>query len=214
MKGAGGTGLFIFHKINDNEYIIRDRSISLHDLMKKFNQINESLIYRRFEQEGTIGKIYPGSLNTLRILTMIDPETESSFIAVAVLRFGTSKSNDVDNWSQGGINTKVDIETGIMGKAAQYPYSGKMIWFKKHPDTGEQINGVKVPNWNEVKNMILDYANQFSFIPYIGWDVVVSGNQVLILEANTNSGIKFLQLHKPLLKDIRIQKFYNYHKII
>ena len=59
--------------------------------------------------------IFPGSANTIRLLTAWDYERSDVFVAAAAHRFGSARSGVVDNWSAGGIGAGVDIETGRLG---------------------------------------------------------------------------------------------------
>lgn len=166
------------------------------------------------KQTGPLSKIYPNTLNTIRILTMFDSVANKPFIATAVQRIGTKKSVVVDNFTAGGISIAIDIESGTLGKGAHYPNSGQLVWYSSHPDTGFNFEGLVIDNWDEIKKYILDLSQQYFYIPYIGWDIVPMANGFYILEANTNSDVNLLQIHGGLLKDDRVREFYKYHGVI
>lgn len=216
IKPITGGGGFNIHKIefNAGKYLIDNVSIDIKSLTRQLQKLNHYLVSEEFHQKGFSNTIFPASLNTIRILTMYDSNAQESFIAAAVHRFGTMMSGFVDNWSNGGICAKVDIESGILSKAVSYPQKGKLIWHETHPDTGKKIEGQVVPNWEKVKKTVLKLANKHFYLPYVGWDVVLSDNETYILEANSNSDVNLLQVHTPLLSDIRVREFYKYHKVI
>ncbi len=213
IKGGGGFGI-IFLERDNNQIIINGCVASINKLEPILSSTNGFMLYKQFKQQGFSQKIYPYSLNTIRILTMIDPISKQPFIPIAVHRFGTKASGNLDNWSNGGLSACIDIESGEMGKAIAYPRKGKLEWYTTHPQTGEKINGIVVPNWHKIKEMILNEAQKISMIPYVGWDVVLSGDQILILEANTNSDVNLLQVHKPLLAINGVKDFFKYHKVL
>jgi len=101
-----------------------------------------------------------------------------------------------------------------MGKAVAYPRKGALQWHSAHPDTNVPIEGVVVPNWENVKNEVLRLAKNISMIHYIGWDVVLSNNDIFILEANTNSDVNLLQVHKPLLTIPGVLEFFKSKRIL
>jgi hypothetical protein len=204
-KGGGGRGIFFFPDMNS--------TISEIDLKKTLGNGNY-LIFNKFEQKGFSNEIYPNSLNTIRILTMYDPYKNMPFIAAAVHRFGTKKSVFVDNWTSGGISANIDILTGKLSKAVQYPFDSELKFFSKHPDTNSQIEGKIIPFWDKIKKKSLYLANRIAFIPYVGWDFVISGEELFLLEANSNSDINLLQVHSPLLIDRRVVEFYKYYGVI
>lgn len=211
-SGGGGFGIS-FLEINDN-ITLDGQIVSYSKLINRIVNTKNALVYKRVRQTGFANKVYPNSLNTIRILTMIDPETREVFIAQAVFRCGTMRSGNVDNWSNGGMSANIELETGQMSKAVSFPKSGKLEWFSRHPDSNSQIEGVLIPNWNFIKKGILELASAISYIPYIGWDVVPMEDDFLILEANSNSDVNLLQVHTPLLKDNRVRNFYKEHKVI
>lgn len=180
------------------------------------NSKHNFIVTEVIKQNNVISEIYPDTLNTVRILTMIDYETNKPFIAAAVQRIGMKRSNVVDNWTAGGISIKVDVSTGKMGKGALYP--GKkdktLIWHTAHPDTGVKFEGTKIPNWENICDFILKLSEEFYYLPYIGWDVVSLKDDFKILEGNTNSDINLLQIHGGLLKDDRVREFYKKHNVI
>ena len=157
----------------------------------------------------------PDATNTLRVLTLPDlTRGKEPFIAVAVQRIGTSLSNHIDNWTQGGLSAKIDIETGRLSRASQLPDGRDLVWFASHPDSGAQIEGAQVPFWEEVKELVLDGANRLNFMEYIGWDIIVSPTGPVILEANVNSGMNVLQVHGPLMADPRVRRYFEKRGVV
>lgn len=160
-------------------------------------------------------RLNPQSTNTLRILTMPDlTRNKEPFIAIAVQRIGTARSAHVDNWTQGGLSAKVDIDTGTLSRAGQLPDDHTPLWYDIHPDSGERIEGAQVPFWEETKALVLEGANRLSFMEYIGWDIIVSPTGPVILEANVNSGMNVLQVHGPLLKDPRVRRYFEKRGVV
>lgn len=175
---------------------------------------NGSLICEFVEQAEYSKRIFPGSVNTIRILTMWDDEIGEPFIAIAVHRFGSKATAPVDNWTQGGISARVDLETGVLGRGAAFPKTGRIEWLSCHPDTGEAIEGVAIPGWDAIREGALAFAREAPFFPYVGWDVIVTADGCKILEGNRFSDVNLLQIHGPLLRDERVRRFYEKHGIL
>lgn len=89
-----------------------------------------------------------------------------------------------------------------------------MIWFERHPETEAQIASTFVPGWSTLKVQLLEMLRELKFLIYIGWDIVITPQGPFIIEGNTGPAVTFLQVHKPLLKDPRIKRFYAYHRVI
>lgn len=213
VGGGGGFGIHFFKYI-DSKWYINGNQKNEKDVVDLLSKLNKTLIYRRIKQTGIASRIHPDSLNTTRILTMIDPVSGKPFIASAVFRCGTSKTKGVDNWSSGGLSSNIDIESGIFSKAVGFPNRGKLEWVKVHPDTQHVIEGCKLPNWKTIKQEILSLSKKHFYIPYIGWDVISMENDFMILEANGNSDVNLLQVHEPLLKNSKARNFYKHYNVI
>lgn len=177
--------------------------------------LDNYLVTETVQQAAYARAIYPESANTLRIMTFTDPDTGEPFIACALHRFGTPDSNPTDNWSRGGLISLIDLQTGTVGPGLKHTErtGGNIIWQSHHPDTGAAIEGVQVPRWREVCEALLDAVRTFPFLIYVGWDVVVTEEGFAILEGNKNPDI-IVQVHGGWLKDPRMRRFYEYHKVI
>ena len=211
--GGGGSSIRVYERKGKN-WLINGRYQKKSVLLDSLRKLPPSIIDEKVENSEYSKRINPFSLNTLRILTMIDPEDGQPFIARAIHRFGTSRSAPADNWTQGGVSSLVDKNTGALGLGATYPFDGKIQWHSVHPETKEKIEGVIVPNWKNIKEDLLSVAYRFSHVPYIGWDVVARNDGYIVIEGNSNTDINLLQIHGPLLESPRIRRFYKHHKAL
>ena len=174
-----------------------------------------AIVTEHISQGPYADRIYPESTNTIRLLTMLDPESGEPFIGHAVHRFGTPESGSVDNWSRGGLSAAIDTENGELGPATRFPYGGSLEWYEYHPSTGERIAGVTVPGWDALMTAVLSYHRDAAVLKYIGWDVVLTDPpDFSVIELNSNTDIDFLQVHSPLLAPPRNRRFYEHHGIV
>jgi hypothetical protein len=174
---------------------------------------NEYLVTEFVEQADYAEALFPGAANTLRVLTLRDPETDDPFVSGAVHRIGTAETAPVDNWSRGGLSAAVRPD-GTLSRAARWSErAGETRWHGTHPDTGSRIEGVRVPNWATIRERVLELATAFPHLPRLGWDVVVVDEDggFVVLEINRHAGIETLQVHRPLLRDPRVRRFYEHH---
>jgi hypothetical protein len=173
------------------------------------------LVSEVIEQAAYAEEMFPDSANTIRVLTMYDDEADEPFLPVAAHRIGTERSAPLDNFSSGGLAAEVDPETGRLSAASQFPYSGSLDWYENHPDTDAHIEGRAVPGWSAIRDQLLDMATTFSHTPYIGWDIVVTGEgEFTVIEGNNCSGVRVFQVHRPLLDNPRVRRFYEHHGVI
>src|SRR5690606_20298700 len=160
--------------------------------------------------------LHPGTTNTVRFVTCLDPESGGAFLLRAVLRIGTSASAPVDNFSKGGLSALIDSEHGTLSRAATFPKSGRLEWRSDHPDTGARIEGATIPRWAEIRERFLDMASLFPETAYVAWDLVLTDDETgfRVLEGNNCGDVNLHQIHGPLLSDPRARAFFEHHGII
>lgn len=214
IKGSGGDGVLLL-SAKSGGLSLSGNQINRENLKNRVLKLNAYLIQQAVKQSEYAQNIFPGSVNTIRIVTMWDSETERPFVAAAIHRFGTTKSMPVDNLDKGGISARIDLETGQLGPASPYLRGNDLVWHAQHPDTQENIEGIQVPGWSDIKKRILEVAEKFPQLPYVGWDVLLDSNdQLTVLEGNVKPGIWVLQMHEPLLSNPKVRRFYREHRII
>jgi hypothetical protein len=212
IDGDGGLGIFRIDYDNGN-FIINNKPSSFEDVNKLVKSLDRYFISDVITQTGYASKIYPRTVNTVRFVTMMSPETKEPFIAAVAHRIGNNGSFPVDNCAKGGFTARVCPETGTLSKAITTKvYTKDLNWITHHPDTGSPIEGVVIPNWDKIKNKILDIASLFPFLPCVGWDVVIQeDSQMYILEGNNSPDLKLHQVHEPLLANEKVKAFYEYY---
>jgi len=97
----------------------------------------------------------------------------------------------VDNFSSGGMAANVDIETGIIFTTAQDKLGKQYI---THPDTGKQIIGFNIPEWESYKDFAVELASRFPTMRYVGWDIVkLTDGRMCVIEGNKDAGMNLME---------------------
>ena len=208
--GGHGIGRLSFH---DGSFYWNDKTINnvesfIEDLAPDYEGY---LVQERFMQKGFSHDVCPDTLNTVRVVTMLSPETNEPFVAWAFHRFG-KKGAFVDNVAKENFICPINIKTGIIEKAIIPPVNGKLTYYERHPDTNVQIVGVKCPMWEEIIELTFKLAKQLPFLPLCGWDIVVSDDKLYMQELNFNPDIYAGQILYPLLIDSKVKDFINYYR--
>lgn len=191
------------------------QAVTPNEVADSVGALDGYLIVARVQQHAYADTIFAAATNTIRIITLKDPDTGEVFIPAAVHRFGTALTAPTDNFQTGGLSAAIDVATGQLGRAAQFPTftGGELRWLERHPDTGAQLSGVQISRWDEVKKTVTGLIGAFPFLRYVGWDVVVTEAGVVIIEGNHNINLG-VQVHGPLLKDARTRRFFEHHKVL
>ncbi|MDO4168364.1 MAG: sugar-transfer associated ATP-grasp domain-containing protein [Lachnospiraceae bacterium] len=142
-------------------------------------------------QHHLLQKLAPGSVNTIRILT-IRMKNEIEIIAAA-LRMGSGESI-VDNFSAGGLAATIDINNGIIKNCA---YDSLGNSYKVHPFSNVVIQGFEIPNWDNILYFVKECAKEFP-LNYVAWDVAVREADCVIIEANPHGMIHVIQLEDTM----------------
>ena len=123
----------------------------------------------------------------------------------AVLRLGRD-GRMADNWDQGGVAVAVDVPTGLLGEGLLKPkHGGHRV--TTHPDTGVQFTGQVLPRWDEVLDVCRRAAGLLPGVRSVGWDVLLTGDGPVLIEANGDWDLQMVQVHTTgLLADAGVRR--------
>ena len=125
----------------------------------------------------------PGALCTVRIITAKHSDADP-FPLLAVYRMATGAA-PADNFDLGGIAAPIDLETGVLSAAIQKRGLYPVTSVEHHPDTGARIVGVVVPEWRACLDLVVRaHRVARTPLPVIGWDVAVTPDGPMLIEAN------------------------------
>lgn len=140
-------------------------------------------------------KLNPDSLNTIRVVTSsLNGRSEVMF---AVARIGSGESI-VDNFHQGGVGVKVNIDKGCL-EGQTIDKSGNVS--DQTLKTKIKVDGFEIPYWSEIVKMVKEAAKVNDKVNIVGWDVAITDNGPLIIEGNRGPGMDIIQvLYKQGIK--------------
>lgn len=147
------------------------------------------LFQETVRQHPVLDTLTTASLNTIRFDTFKDSDGKTEIIS-AMLKMSTTDSH-VDNTMSGGCMVGVDLRTGLLKKFA---YSKiKLMGVKvmtEHPVTGTKFENLVIPYFEEAKELVLKAAGIIPGLRLVGWDMAISENGPVIIEGNSDYGIK------------------------
>ncbi|NLA72642.1 MAG: carboxylate--amine ligase [Clostridiales bacterium] len=183
--GESGAGIEKLHKsdfktIEDMFHYITDG---------KFGLVEEFIV-----QHSALSAVYPHSVNTYRIVTLVTDDGVPHCV-YATAKFGGG-GKFVDNLDNGGVCCPIDRETG---KIEGCGHTSRLVPFDAHPDTKVKLYGYQLPFVKEAVQLALKAALMVDDMRYIGWDVYVNERGPGIVEGNDYPGYDFWQLpeHTP-----------------
>jgi hypothetical protein len=214
LAGGGGTNIRFLRR-EDDRMLLNEQPLSEPALARLVGSMREDVVVAYVEQRPEIAALYPRTVNTLRLLTMWDQEAGEPFVAAAVLRIGRAECYPVDNWTQGALTARLELETGLLGPGVSHPGQGTALaWHVRHPETGAPIEGLALPGWSEIRRRMLQICRSVPFLLYVGWDLILTNDGFRVLEGNHYPDLNLMQVHRPLLTDPRVARFYETHGVL
>ncbi len=204
-----GNGVHLLSSENDKLFI-DSKECNKDELVHFLEKRDDYIICEFMQQHGYSSEIYDKTVNTIRFITMRNTETHEFEVFFAVQRIGTSKTIPVDNGSKGGLVANIDLETGTLSEARCLKDLGV---FKVHPDSGNPIEGVQIPNWQDIKKQMLEVCKNIPYMDFIAWDLLVTDEGICVIEANTSSGVNIIQLWGGQ-RQKGLGDFFRYYKVI
>lgn len=122
------------------------------DLKKKGADVIEEVVI----QHPDMNRINPGSVNTIRVYTVLSDGVSN--VVYACIRMGNS-DRPVDNINAGGMYSPIDLETGKIACDKQ------RIVYERHPRSGCLLKGYQIPYWDKVMDICREAAHKVPQMP-------------------------------------------------
>ena len=99
--------------------------------------------------------------------------------------------SSVDNMSSGGLAVMIDPQTGIVYTTGRDYLNNIHIY---HPDTGVQLVGFQMPEWDKLLELLKEVANVIPEVRWVGWDFAYTNKGWSFVEGNSRPGIATAQI--------------------
>lgn len=183
-EGSHGINVFVVKDIvysDSTATLIRydNEQLGLSEIIGKEPLIFESLV----RQTAQFANFNASSVNTVRFMTTLYPDGSARIIA-AFIKIGRN-GRCVDNAGNGGnVDSGVDVNTGRLFNVLQFDGWRNSFEIEKHPDSGAQLNGVVIENWEAIKAEVIRFQQAFPYCRAAGWDVAITDDGPVVLEVN------------------------------
>ena len=198
--GGGGYG-FVKLEFIDNLIFWNGETITELQLKEKQEKLNGYIITEYLKQHKDFDCICDKSACTLRVIVVKNTDDKFSGGRLSIIssyaRFGTEVSEGACNMHAGAVAIAYDSDTGYYGDE-YFRYrgfvEGGQTKFCEHPDSKIVLKGKKLPMFEQVKDVVLTACNYLSSLSYFGVDVVITDDEVKILEINSLPAISTPQV--------------------
>ena len=203
MKPSNGGGGYGFVKLEfvNGDIIWNEEVISPQQLKKNQETLNGYIITEYLKQHREFDSICDKSACTLRVIVVKNTDDKFSGGRLSIIssyaRFGTEVSAGACNMHAGAVAISYDSDTGYYGDE-YFRYrgfaEGGQTRFNEHPDSKIVLKGKKLPEYEKVKDVVLTACGYLSSLDYFGVDVVITDDDVKILEINSLPAISTPQV--------------------
>ena len=214
ISSAFGKGFHLLEVNVDRGYLLDKQVVTKNELRAFLYSLRDYIVSEYVVQHQYSQNINSSSLNTIRMLCVWDDKIDSFYVARCFHRFGSNGSL-VDNLGGGDACLYfVDIETGILESSGMMNNNNQGEQYSDHVihASGKDLTGLEIPNFNKVKNKVIEISNSFPFLKYVGWDIAITENGFKIIEANSLTSLGILQRKGGYLDDSRLRKIFKIKK--
>lgn len=189
-QGAGGDGIVVIADRFEGRYkTVSGKLLSHEDLEHQISSIltglyslgghrDRALIEYRVTPDPIFKSISYEGVPDIRIIVLM------GYPVMGMLRLPTRQSHGKANLHQGAIGVGVDLASGLTLKGS---WLNDRI--EKHPDTGNAVSGVQLPDWDGFMRLAAS-CYELCGLGYIGVDMVLDQDKgPLILELNARPGL-------------------------
>ena len=148
---------------------------------KNKQELLEGYIYQHEE----LAKIYPGSVNTLRIHTVNNGNEIRSYL-LPKLRIGCDGST-LDANGDASYRAIVNYD-GTLQMPVYINKNNKVLKAERHHNTGVIFSEIRIPFVKEAVELAKTAASYFPEAKFTGWDIAITEKGPVIVEGNGISG--------------------------
>jgi hypothetical protein len=146
------------------------------------------IVQRRVPPHAALAAVHGDTLGCARLVTFRRRDGRISLTA-PLWKIPVGRSG-VDNLGRGSFTAPVDLVTGAVGTVV---LQGTMVVQRTHPDTGASLDGIVLPHWEAVKNVVIRAMDLFPTLHSLGFDVGIAQDGPTIVEINPFWGPQFMQ---------------------
>ena len=169
LEGSSGQGIVKYEK---------DEWQDVKAFAATLRQNGDGILEQMVIQHPEMARMCPTSVNTVRIAPLLGDKQEG--IVYAFLRIGNGKV--MDNVDCGGMAARVDLDSGALLTVGADKQGNT---YTRHPITGTEIIGFRIPFFEEAKAMCLEAMRVVPQVRFVAWDVAITADGPRFIEGNS-----------------------------
>lgn len=194
IAGIFSVGVLHFTGREGDELLLKDGGrASIDNVAEYISEFSKEgyLFQRTLVTDPTLANVVGQTVPSLRCLVLWSgdaPRIESAILKIA------ARDNVADNyWRSGNMLASVDLETGEIRRVVS-GIAHELTRIDSHPDTGQALEGVRLPGWSGILDGVREAAALFPGVRTQSWDVSLSSAGPVFLEFNFGGDLNLHQL--------------------
>lgn len=193
LKASGGSGAERWDRVAPRRWSDGERQVGDAELVEHLRSKDRPyIVQRRLRPHPALEALTSGAVPTVRALTILDEQGQPEIVG-ASFRMSVGPNRTVDNIHAGGLACRVSLEEGTLGMASNLGSDARLGWHGKHPTTGAQIEGTRLPFWDELKDVAVRAHSAFEGRVVVGWDIAIDEEGPVIIEGNRGPDMDLMQ---------------------
>lgn len=194
QESGSGRGILFFNKSEQQR---------IDEFLSK-PEYDDYVVQKLIKQHSELDKVHKGSVNCIRICSILFQDGVYILSSVLRMGFGNSKVDNAtatDNRGYDGMSCGID-ENGCLKEIAHGYTTGAEC--KQHPD-GLVFKGFKIPFYDKAVELVKNAHPLISHFRLVSWDIAINekGEPVLIEANMRKGGINFHQFNNgPLFGEL------------
>ena len=184
-EGRGSVGSVLLSGIADGQIVMGNGGRADLDgfCAEVFADYPEGFIFQTaLQQHQTLCDVAGPAIGTIRVVSLRDSDVPR--VLYAVWKIPSPRAMSDNFWQSGSMLAQVDGQ-GQVGKAwTGTGLDGRFI--DTHPVSGARFDTVQVPQWDKLCTLASDAHALFPEFGIIGWDMAITADGPVIIEANDN----------------------------
>ncbi len=184
-EGRGSVGSAMLTGIEDGQIVMGNghRADLAGFCAEVFADYPEGFIFQTaLTQHKVLADVAGMAIGTMRVVTV--RETDTPRVLYTVWKIPSPDAMSDNFWQSGSMIAQVD-EHGQVG-ACKIGTGLEARMIDTHPVSGARFDSVKVPDWDAVQQVASEAHALFPEFGIIGWDIAITPDGPVIIEANDN----------------------------
>ncbi|MDH3663817.1 MAG: hypothetical protein OEU92_28020 [Alphaproteobacteria bacterium] len=193
IRSVGVAGIQRFDQAADALVLHDGREVPVDDYVREVEAYRDDgyLFQEMLQPHPGIARICGNRLTTLRLVVGIEDDGPVLMHALWKVPVG---DNPADNfWRPGNLLGALDPQSGEVRRVIS-GVGPDQAEVETHPDTGERLLGVTLPDWPAAVALCRDAASMFIGLRLQAWDVALTDRGPVLIEVNIGGDFNLPQL--------------------